>query len=400
LQAPLEAEARTPAGLQVPCTGSAAVTPPSACHDTSEAHNGSCDAVSGAVSPARLAHDKGASLSEGHLQHGLLPGDGPQPRSGTLNDDVTVDNCDSLLSDGKQAALGADVTSAPLQSRCCGELPLPAAQQQQLLQELQPSKEPETLQMQPQPGQQPLEPPLSEQKEQSPPLQQGDSPPVNLAAVGDAADEVGSPVERTPGSYTYTAAAPPAQSALAGSSNGGSGGGGRTQSGARSVKFAEPPPDDDGDAPPRARTSEPGGAGTPRRGGPPRRSQSQGLLQARSSSNSGTPGEELSEAVLAKQVEILRSNKLGKLRQRRGGLDSNFAAMQGALSVNEQPLPHVNTRVGTRPRSCIPPAQLPCHVCSPVQCICIAPPRVHKQSLLTTALLPGCWTEAHRLWPI
>eukprot|EP00775_Hariotina_reticulata_P013668 gene13668-13790_t len=52
----------------------------------------------------------------------------------------------------------------------------------------------------------------------------------------------------------------------------------------------------------------------------------------------------MSEAVIAKQADILRANKTGKLRQRRGGLDTSFAAMQGGLAVNEKPLAHVNTR--------------------------------------------------------
>jgi protoporphyrinogen oxidase len=53
----------------------------------------------------------------------------------------------------------------------------------------------------------------------------------------------------------------------------------------------------------------------------------------------------MSEAVLAKQADILRANKMGKLRQRRGGLDSSFAAMQDALATTEKSLAHVNTRV-------------------------------------------------------
>jgi hypothetical protein len=49
--------------------------------------------------------------------------------------------------------------------------------------------------------------------------------------------------------------------------------------------------------------------------------------------------------VLAKQADILRANKMGKLRQRRSGLDSSFAAMQDALATTEKSLAHVNTRV-------------------------------------------------------
>lgn len=56
----------------------------------------------------------------------------------------------------------------------------------------------------------------------------------------------------------------------------------------------------------------------------------------------------MSEAVLAKQADILRANKMGKLRQRRGGLDSSFAAMQEALATGEKSLAHVNTRVSWR----------------------------------------------------
>jgi hypothetical protein len=54
---------------------------------------------------------------------------------------------------------------------------------------------------------------------------------------------------------------------------------------------------------------------------------------------------EVSEAVLAKQAEILRSNKTGKLRMRRGGLDSSFAALQGALTQDAEPMEQVATRV-------------------------------------------------------
>ncbi|WIA29165.1 hypothetical protein OEZ86_011676 [Tetradesmus obliquus] len=80
------------------------------------------------------------------------------------------------------------------------------------------------------------------------------------------------------------------------------------------------------DQPPRPRGRIPG--------------RSQSSLNPRARSDGG----QMSEAVLAKQADILRANKMGKLRQRRGGLDSSFAAMQEALATGEKSLAHVNTR--------------------------------------------------------
>jgi hypothetical protein len=71
----------------------------------------------------------------------------------------------------------------------------------------------------------------------------------------------------------------------------------------------------------------------------PRRSVSSSALR------SSAPSNEFSEAVLAKQADILRSNKAGKLRLRRGGLDTSFAALQDALAQDAQPMEHVATRV-------------------------------------------------------
>lgn len=121
---------------------------------------------------------------------------------------------------------------------------------------------------------------------------------------------------------------------------------------ARSVKFADPVPESEdgstfgGDSNQRLSRSV-GGAGpsssTPGgRRGLPRRSSSSSALR------SGPPSNEVSEAVLAKQAEILRSNKAGKLRMRRGGLDSSFAAMQDALTQDGEPIDHVATRVRCR----------------------------------------------------
>lgn len=121
---------------------------------------------------------------------------------------------------------------------------------------------------------------------------------------------------------------------------------------ARSVKFADPVPESDdgstfGDDSNQRLSRSVGGAGpsssTPGgRRGLPRRSISSSALR------SGPPSNEVSEAVLAKQAEILRSNKAGKLRMRRGGLDSSFAAMQDALTQNGEPIDHVATRVRCR----------------------------------------------------
>ncbi|KAF6266617.1 phosphatase 2C-like domain-containing protein [Scenedesmus sp. NREL 46B-D3] len=120
----------------------------------------------------------------------------------------------------------------------------------------------------------------------------------------------------------------------------------------RSVKFAEhtqssaDTPVDAEACPPRVSlggSSTNGGGGcsdqVPRlRGRVPGRSQSSLNFRA------PPDGAELSGAVLAKQADILRANKMGKLRQRRGGLDSSFAAMQDALATTEKPLAHVSTR--------------------------------------------------------
>jgi hypothetical protein len=105
-----------------------------------------------------------------------------------------------------------------------------------------------------------------------------------------------------------------------------------SQPGTRSVKFAD--------------DSSTGGAESamPPRRNLPRRSQSHYNTAFGQSSKS-----EMSEAVIAKQADILRANKTGKLRQRRGGLDTSFASMQGGLAVNEKPLAHVNTRVRDKP---------------------------------------------------
>jgi hypothetical protein len=112
--------------------------------------------------------------------------------------------------------------------------------------------------------------------------------------------------------------------------------------------------------------------------------------------------------VLAKQADILRANKMGKLRQRRGGLDSSFAAMQEALATTEKALAHVNTRVS----SCVlwlagcAGLQAPCLrvTCSaaaayyqvlrrlelPVMCMLCS---CHVSSAMDMWLLclPGCW---------
>lgn len=118
----------------------------------------------------------------------------------------------------------------------------------------------------------------------------------------------------------------------------------------RSVKFAATVPDsEDGstrgdDSNQRLSGSEGGaaaGSSRPSKRSMPRRSISSSALRS-----SGPPNE-VSEAVLAKQAEILRSNKAGKLRMRRGGLDSSFAALQDALTQNAEPLEHVATRVSS-----------------------------------------------------
>eukprot|EP00878_Enallax_costatus_P037214 GHUV01042020.1.p1 GENE.GHUV01042020.1~~GHUV01042020.1.p1 ORF type:complete len:620 (+),score=147.71 GHUV01042020.1:226-2085(+) len=108
-------------------------------------------------------------------------------------------------------------------------------------------------------------------------------------------------------------------------------------SASRSVKFANLGPLPGGQLPPLA--------GRPRstKNGLPRRSRS----FAAPGSGHGDDGQldvQLPEAVLARQVELLRSNRMGKLKQRRGGLDSSFQALQDALEQSEKPLGHVNTR--------------------------------------------------------
>lgn len=117
----------------------------------------------------------------------------------------------------------------------------------------------------------------------------------------------------------------------------------------RSVKFADPVPDsEDGshrgdDSNQRLSGSEGGAEGSsgrrPSKRSMPRRSVSSSALRSSTGSN------EVSEAVLAKQAEILRSNKTGKLRMRRGGLDGSFAALQDALTQDGEPVEHVATRV-------------------------------------------------------
>jgi hypothetical protein len=57
---------------------------------------------------------------------------------------------------------------------------------------------------------------------------------------------------------------------------------------------------------------------------------------------------EVSAAVLAHQVEILRSNKAGKLRLRRAGLDTHFTALQDSLTQDQPPVDVVATRVRRR----------------------------------------------------
>jgi hypothetical protein len=138
------------------------------------------------------------------------------------------------------------------------------------------------------------------------------------------------------------------QSALA------SGAGSKASLPPRSVKFAEQQQSSSADVaadavsqPPRVSfggsSSNGGGGGLDQ---PPR---PRGRIPGRSRSSLNprphSEGGEISEAVLAKQADILRANKMGKLRQRRGGLDSSFAAMQEALATTEKPLAHVNTRV-------------------------------------------------------
>jgi hypothetical protein len=115
-----------------------------------------------------------------------------------------------------------------------------------------------------------------------------------------------------------------------------------SQSG-RSVKFAATVPDSEdgsncGDSNQRLTGSDGGAAGSSKRS-MPRRSVSSSALR------SSAPSNEFSEAVLAKQADILRSNKAGKLRLRRGGLDTSFAALQDALAQDAQPMEHVATRV-------------------------------------------------------
>jgi hypothetical protein len=48
--------------------------------------------------------------------------------------------------------------------------------------------------------------------------------------------------------------------------------------------------------------------------------------------------------VLNKHVEILRTNRSSKLRERRGGLDSTFSSMQNSLVTDGVTLEAVNTR--------------------------------------------------------
>jgi hypothetical protein len=94
----------------------------------------------------------------------------------------------------------------------------------------------------------------------------------------------------------------------------------------------------------RLSNSEGGSEGASARKTPSKRSMPRRSIST-SSLRSGPSGNEVSEAVLAKQAEILRSNKAGKLRMRRGGLDSSFAALQGALTQDAEPVEHVATRV-------------------------------------------------------
>lgn len=150
-------------------------------------------------------------------------------------------------------------------------------------------------------------------------------------------------------------------SALAGAAN--SAAKAATQPG-RSVKFADPFPDSDdgsscgGDSNQQLQGS--GGAAAAAAAGAATRSNSAGgsggakgssgrrSLPRRSvSSSSGlrSNANEVSEAVLAHQADILRSNKAGKLRLRRGGVDTSFAALQDSLTQNEPPVDMLATRV-------------------------------------------------------
>jgi hypothetical protein len=120
-----------------------------------------------------------------------------------------------------------------------------------------------------------------------------------------------------------------------------------SQSG-RSVKFAATVPDSEdgsncGDSNQRLTGSDGGAAGSskPSKRSMPRRSVSSSALR------SSAPINEVSQAVLAKQADILRSNKAGKLRLRRGGLDTSFAALQDALAQDAEAMEHVATRVST-----------------------------------------------------
>jgi hypothetical protein len=136
----------------------------------------------------------------------------------------------------------------------------------------------------------------------------------------------------------------------------------------RSVKFAATVPEsEDGsmrgdDSNQRLSNSEGGSEGASARKTPSKRSMPRRSIST-SSLRSGPSGNEVSEAVLAKQAEILRSNKAGKLRMRRGGLDSSFAALQGALTQDAEPVEHVATRVSgvsaSRVVVCVNFSQLP-----------------------------------------
>jgi hypothetical protein len=117
-----------------------------------------------------------------------------------------------------------------------------------------------------------------------------------------------------------------------------------SQSG-RSVKFADPvPPSEDGSNTRLSGSEGDGAPGTSRKPSSSKRSMPRRSVSS-SSLRSTAPANEVSEAVLAKQAEILRSNKAGKLRMRRGGLDTSFAALQDALTQDGQPMEHVATRV-------------------------------------------------------
>lgn len=144
-----------------------------------------------------------------------------------------------------------------------------------------------------------------------------------------------------------------------------------SQSG-RSVKFADPvPPSEDGSNQRLSGSEGDGAPGSSRKQLGSKRSMPRRSVSS-SSLRSSAPANEVSEAVLAKQAEILRSNKTGKLRMRRGGLDSSFAALQDALTQDGQPMEHVATRV--RPGTA---CQLCCDeqlVVSAVEMLCLGRP--------------------------